>query len=194
MPDPPDGSILGRDRIYQLVCSDLPDENLWDELVEAIEALPPPVWESSPPEPGITGLETWLWHSGITTAGPVTVTWTDGTSGRTFTLEGRAWVGTIEWDTGDGTTVRADATDHAAGRSVGGSEGEPAARHTYETSSVEAGRAAGYPVSLTITWVGEWRWRDGSGPWQSWQPMLSTADVSTADLFEVVQIVSDLQP
>ncbi len=180
--------------MYQLVCSDLPEGDVWSDLVEDIEALPPPVWESSPPEPGITGLETWLWHSGTTIAGPVSVSYTDGTTGRSFTLEGRAWVGTIVWDTGDGATVRSDALDHAAGASVGGSEPEPAATHTYETSSTDAGLTSGYPVTLTIAWVGEWRWREGSGPWQPWQPMLSTVDVTTADQFEVVQIVGSLQP
>lgn len=190
----PPGAILGDDRVYQLVCSDLPEEDLWSSLVEDIEALPPPTWESSPPEPGITGLETWLWHSGTTIAGPVTVAYTDGTTGRTFTLEGRAWVGSIAWTTGDGWIVRADAVTHAEGVIVGGSDTEPAARHMYETSSAEAGLDAGYPVGLDLTWVGEWRWREGTGAWVPWRPMLSTADVSTSDLFEVVQIVAELQP
>lgn len=190
----PPGAILGDDRVYQLVCSDLPEGDLWSSLVEDIESLPPPTWESSPPEPGITGLETWLWHSGTTTAGPVTVAYTDGTTGRTFTLEGRAWVGSITWDTGDGSIVRADAVSHAVGTTIGGSEAEPAARHMYETSSADAGLAAGYPVALDLTWVGEWRWREGTGAWVAWRPMLSTADVSMSDLFEVVQIVAELQP
>ncbi len=180
--------------MYQLVCSDLPEPSVWDELASAIEALPPPVWEASPPEPGITGLETWLWHSGNTDAGPISVSYTDGVTGRSFTLEGRAWVGTITWETGDGETVRVDALSHASGLTIGGTEEQPAATHTYETSSAEAGESAGYTVALDLTWVGEWRWREGSGPWTAYQPMLSTATASNTGQYEVVQIVSDLQP
>lgn len=189
----PPGSVLGVDRVFQLVCTDLPEDDLWDVLVEAIEALPPPVWESSPAEPGVTGLETWLWHSGTTTVGPVTTTWTHPPSGIAYSLEGRAWTGTITWRMGDGATVRADATGYATGAGLGGGETVPAARHTYQTSSASAGRPSGYPVNLTLRWVGEWRWSAGAG-WSAWQPMTSTVEVDTTTSFEVVQIVGDLHP
>ena len=192
--NPPNGSILGTDRIYQLTCASIPTPEVWNVLETASEALPPPAWEASPPGQGVTGFEFWMWFSGQTQLGPVALSWTDPVTGIAFNLQGRAWVGDITWATGDGEDPTVYALSYAAGADVGGTSEDPAITHFYEVTSSGSGFDAGYPVQIEITWVGEWRWRESGGAWNPYQPMLNTATFTTNDTYEVVQIVSVLQP
>ncbi len=102
----PVGAELGDSYVYQQVCVPVTATavSVWAALVDDIEALPEPIATTSPSAMGITGLDTWFWFDGVTQAGPVAVSWTDGTTGVTFDLEGVAWIGTITWDTGDDAT------------------------------------------------------------------------------------------
>lgn len=192
--NPPNGSILGTDRIYQLTCASIPAPEVWNVLETASEALPPPAWEASPPGQGVTGFESWMWFSGQTQLGPVVLSWTDPVTGISFDLQGRAWVGDITWTTGDGEDPTVYALSYVAGADVGGTSDDPATTHFYEVTSSDSGFDAGYPVQIEITWVGEWRWRESGGAWNPYQPMLNTATFTTNETYEVVQIVSVLQP
>lgn len=193
---PPVGAELGDSYVYQRVCVLLTvtSDTMWEELVEDIEALPEPITETSPAATGITGMETWLWFEGATQAGPVAVSWTDGTTGVTFDLEGVAWVGSITWDMGEGSTVRSDALNHSAGATVGGSSTDPAATHLYEQTSEDYGHAAGFPLTMNVTWVGEWRWRAAGGVWEPWRPMTHSLTISSTRSYPVVQVIGQLDP
>ncbi len=194
LPNPPVGSILGTDRVYQVTCPDVRDFDVWEVLETEIEALPPLLWEASPAGQGVTGLESWMWFSGETQVGPVTLSWTDPVTRITFNLEGRAWIGDIKWSTGDGDNPTTYALTYQSGAAIGGSEAHPAVTHLYEVSSADSGFEDGYPVALEVTWTGEWRWREAGGGWTPYRPMLNTASFSTNGTYEVVQIVSVLQP
>ncbi len=94
-------------------------------------AIPTPTLSTSPITDGVTGLETWLWATG-----PDTITVT------TAPLDGYVVTGTATrtgytWDFDDGP-VQTSTT--------GGSEAEPAARHTYETKGP-------YTLRVTSTWT-----------------------------------------
>lgn len=189
----PPGVIFSVDRVFQMICTEFPIDDLWDEVVEEIERLPGLVWETSPSASGITGLETWFWHSGPTVVGPIEAAWTHPPTGITYTLQGRGWVGEAGWATGDGAILTADADTWDDGAGVGGSAEQPAARHTYERTSATAGHASGYPVSVSLRWVGDWRWSSGGG-WSPWQPMDGTHTTSASADYEVQQIIGTLHP
>ncbi len=193
---PPVGSLLGDSYVYQQVCITVTATaaSVWAELVEDIEALPESIPLTSPSAIGITGLETWFWYDGVTQVGPVGVSWTDGTTGVTFELQGVAWIGTITWNTGDGVTLRSDALAYSEAPEVGGSEEHPAVRHMYEQTSSANGFAYGYPVVTTITWVGEWRWRTAGGGWEPWRPMTNSLSRSTTRPYPVSQVIGQLEP
>jgi hypothetical protein len=168
---------------------------VWGVLVEEIEALSDARWESNPDNavsPGLTGLETWLWYSGETTIGPIEVSWSDPTVGVVFEVEGRAWTATLRWVTGDGGDVSTRAEGFGEAAAVGGSVDDPAGRYVYETSAADAGFEGGYPVEMSLGWVGEWRTRTVGGSWGPWQPMTNTyLDVFTGS-YDVWQIRSVL--
>lgn len=183
----------GRPNETERVCVDPgeAEDEVWDDLEDAVEALSDARWEASPDNavgPGLTGLETWLWYSGETRVGPLFVTWTDAGTGVVFEAEGRAWTGEMSWDAGDGTTVASEvgAFDEALG--AGGSLEEPAGTHVYETSARHAGFEGGYPVEMSLLWVGEWRYRVAGDAWSGWLPMANTSLDTFAGTYDVWQV------
>lgn len=193
---PPDGSILGTAVVYQQACVAVVDEagDVWETLVDSVEALPTPVVEASPQFEGVTGLESWFWFDGPTSVGPVAVAWTDPSVGTTFDLEGRAWIGSIGWEV-EPDVDRWTASDGFADRSaVLGSVDDPTVRHRYEVASADAGFDEGYPITMAIRWEGEWRWRERGGPWEPWRPMATTVEVVTLRPYPVLEVVGVLDP
>ena len=175
----------------------LPDpgsEGAWRAVAHAIAALADPVWSANPngtTSSGLTGLETWLWYPNPTRVGPIRVIWTDPVTGITSAVEGRGWVGTLTWGVGEGEyAVSVGSFD--AGASIGGTEAHPAAIHVYDTTSTAAGFGQGYPVSVTLLWVGETRIRPPGAPWFSWGPIGNTLTETATDLYEVVEVRSFL--
>ncbi len=169
-------------------------DEVWDAVAEAIAALADPVWSANPDgttSTGLTGLETWLWYQNPTQVGPIGVIWTDPVTGITSAVEGRGWVGTLTWGVGEGeNAVSAGSFD--AGASIGGSEAQPAATHVYNTTSTAAGFGEGYPVSVTLLWLGETRIRPPGTGWLSWTPIGNTLTDTATDLYEVVEVRSSL--
>ena len=193
---PPLGALLGDSIVYQQACVAVVDEagDVWETLVDSVEALPTPVVEASPQFEGVTGLESWFWFDGPTSVGPVAVAWTDPSVGTTFDLEGRAWIGSIGWEV-EPDVDRWTASDGFADRSaVLGSVDDPTVRHRYEVASADAGFDEGYPITMAIRWEGEWRWRERGGPWEPWRPMATTVEVVTLRPYPVLEVVGVLDP
>ncbi len=169
-------------------------EAAWDAVADAIAVLASPVWSSNPDgttSSGLTGLETWLWYQNPTRVGPIGVTWTDPATGITSAVEGRGWIGTLTWGVGD-DQYAVSAGSFGAGASIGGSEAQPAATHIYDTTSTAAGFSEGYPVSVTLLWIGDTRIRPPGGPWLTWTPIANTLTATATDLYEVVEVRSSL--
>jgi hypothetical protein len=180
----------------QTQCIDVSEsENLiWEAIVEAIQALPDPRWESDPDasvSTGLTGLETWLWYSNPSQVGPIEAIWVEPVTGIAFGVRGRGWTESITWDTSEASyEVFAAVWDEAPG--MGGSHETPAARHVYNTSSTAAGYGEGYPVSLDLLWVGEYQITVVGGVWTTWTRFVSTLTVNVPDTYEVVEVRSRL--
>ncbi len=176
------------------VVPDPGSEGAWAGVAEAIAALADPVWLANPDgttSSGLTGLETWLWYPNPTRVGPIGVIWTDPVTGIISAVEGRGWVRTLTWGVGEGeNAVSAGSFDAAA--SIGGSEAQPAATHVYNTTSTAAGFSDGYPVSVTLLWIGETRIRPPGSPWFSWTPIGNTLTNTATDIYEVVEVRSSL--
>lgn len=167
-------------------------EAAWD--ADAIAALADPVWSANPDgttSSGLTGLETWLWYQNPTRVGPIGVTWTDPVTGITSAVEGRCWVGTLTWGVGEGRYA-VSAGSFGAGASIGGSEAQPVATHVYDTTSTAAGFGEGYPVSVTLLWVGETRIRPPGAPWFTWTQIGNTLTNTATDLYKVVEVRASL--
>jgi len=64
----------------------------------------------------------------------------------------------------------------------------------YEQTSTDHGFADGFPLTMTITWVGEWRWRTGGGPWEPWRPMTNSLSIVTIRPYPVDQVIGQLDP
>jgi len=167
------------------------EDEAWDELVEAIEALSDPRWESSPDNaigPGLTGLDTWLWYSGQTQIGPVDATWADPVVGVVFEVQGRAWSGELAWSPGTGDVIDRSVTTFEEAAEAGGSKADPVETYMYEVSAADAGHEGGYPVEMSILWVGEWRTRVVGGVWSAWSPMPNTYLDTFNGTYDVWQI------
>ena len=192
-----------RDRIVdgevvetQSECIDLEEgeDEIWDELASAVAALDGPRWESNPDmslTTGLTGLETWLWYSDPSQVGPIEAIWVEPVTGIEFGVRGRGWTESITWDTGEGDH-EVFAANWEAAPGMGGTPDGPAARFLYETSSTDAGYAAGYPVSVNLLWVGEYQVRVIDGVWTNWARFASTLDVIATESYEVVEVRSRL--
>lgn len=184
-------------RIYQQECWEPTEagEAVEGQLVEDSKDLSPPLFNRNPEALGLTGLETWLWYQGETQIEPIELTWTDPVNALTFELQGRAWAESITWDMGNGDVVTSDiAATWESSVDLGGDMTNPAATYTYETSAIQAGFAEGtYPVTVTLSWAGEWRLFI-NGAWSAWTPILpGWADSGTFD-YEVTQIRSVVVP
>ena len=183
----------------QSVCLDLDgaETDAWDEIASAAEALPDPGWESNPDSrvsKGLTGLETWIWSSHETQVGPIAATWAEPVTGIVFAVEGRGWTETITWDTGDGT-YDAFAPTYFDADVLGGTPDDPPITHLYDTTSVDAGFGAGYPVALNLLWVGEYRVGidvGGGTVWTEWARVLSTFAETFPASYDVVEVRSEL--
>ena len=196
-PDDYDGWADPAGRIVQGVCWEPTEAGVAMEgqLVKDSKDLSPPLFNRNPEALGLTGLETWLWYQGETQIEPIELTWTDPVRNLTFVLQGRAWAESITWDMGNGdvaTSHMASSWESAAG--LGGDMTNPAAAYTFETSAIQAGFADGtYPVTVTLSWTGEWRlFIDDE--WSPWTPILpGWADSGTFD-YQVTQVRSVLVP
>jgi hypothetical protein len=94
----------------------------------AMRDIPPPGLGVNPPNKGLTGLDTWLWHQGAT---QVAVSASIGP----WSVTGTAYLTAVTYDTGDGASYNAGA----------GSTAEPAVRHIYETKGT-------YQLTVTGHW------------------------------------------
>ncbi|MEA2010503.1 MAG: hypothetical protein U9N78_07350 [Actinomycetota bacterium] len=180
----------------QTTCIDLDDAEteIWAEVASAVANLPDPGWEANPDghfSKGLTGLDTWLWYSNPSQVGPIDATWTHPLTGLVFGVRGRGWTESIAWDTGEGSyDVFAPAWEDAPG--VGGAADTPAAVHLYNVTSTDAGHASGYPVSVELFWVGEYRISLFAGVWTDWARFDSTLAEVFPDTYEVVEVRSSL--
>lgn len=184
----------------QTVCIDLDgaETDAWEAINSAAVALPDPGWESNPDSTiskGLTGLETWIWSSHGTQVGPITATWAEPVTGIVFAVEGRGWTETISWDTGDAAyDVFASTFFDAVG--LGGTPAEPPVTHLYETTSLDAGFSTGYPVSVDLLWVGEYRVgvdTGGGTVWTDWARVASTLAENFPATYDVVEVRSQLK-
>jgi len=180
----------------EYVCTDPTPgkEAAWDAVEAAIAALVDPQWTANPDgaiAAGLTGLEAWLWYPNTTQVGPIGVQWTDPITGVTSAIEGRGWVGALTWNAAE-AEYQVNAASFGAGGLIGGSEESPPARHRYHTASGEAGYSNGYPVSVTLLWVGETRIRPPGAPWFGWNPIPNTLTEVATDLYPVVEVRSRL--
>lgn len=175
----------------------IPDEGgetAWAAVADAVADLTDPAWTANPDgvtASGLTGLETWVWYENPTQVGPIGVTWTDPILGITSAVEGRGWVGTLTWTVNDGE-YEAHAGSFAAATDMGGTEGEPAATHLFDTTSAAAGHPDGYPVTVTLEWVGESRIRPPGAAWFTWTPIANTLTETAEDAYRVVEVRSAL--
>jgi hypothetical protein len=184
----------------QYVCIDLDDgqNDAWEATAQAAQALPDPGWESDPDpsiSKGLTGLETWIWSSHGTQVGPVATTWVEPVTGIVFAVEGRGWTESITWDTGEGT-YDVFSPDYFSAQGMGGTVDDPPVVHLYETTSLDAGYGIGYPVSIGLLWVGEYRVGvnvAGGTIWTDWARVTSTLTETFPDRYEVVEVRSKLR-
>ena len=180
----------------QTTCIDLDDAaiEIWDEVATAAADLPDPNWEANPDghvSKGLTGLDTWLWYSNPSQVGPINATWTHPLTGLVFGVRGRGWTESIAWDTGEESyDVFAPTWEDAP--DVGGAADTPAAVHLYNVTSTDAGYRSGYPVSVELYWVGEYRISLFAGVWTDWARFGSTLTEVFPSTYEVVEVRSSL--
>lgn len=192
VPGGPPGAVFAADGFaYRWVCSSL--DIAADIWAQAQRFMDPVTVDKNPSVSGLTGLETWAWYDGDPTVQPFQLVWTDPSTGFSWTLEAWAWMGNMTWEFGDGDVHVESAGDLAEAASVSGTEYQPAATHTYRTTSADAGYTGGYPFSFAATWVGEYRWSgDGGGSWSGTAPMSGSYTDSAAIAYEVLQVRSAL--
>ena len=143
---------------------------VWDEISQVAAALGVPQFEMAPPAGfgAIVGSPMLLWYSGQTQIPPITATITDPT-GVVYGVEGRAWIEQITWNTGDGSAVSSSYRSGFDDSISFGDFDNPEATYTYETTSSSQGYPidpdrcdlAFTPVSVTLTWTGEYRAVEG---------------------------------
>ena len=154
---------------YQVWCDDTYLDTVWlraqqfgvnplDIAERVVRDLPYPVARlgTNPATRGLTGLESWFWVDGYTTA-PII----DSATEFGMTVDVEATPSATSWDFGDGTTTN--------GLGLGSA---PPARsavvHTFERRA--------HPVfTLRALLVLSVRWRLNGGPWQDLDPVVRTA-------------------
>ena len=119
--------------------------DVWGRVAELI---PEAELAKSPHVRGLTGLETWAWYEGDTQIQPFGFEVTDELTGLSIGVEAWAWITTYKWDFGDGAIGGSVAYRFEEAPGAAGSEADPPARHTYETSHDDAGLAEGYPFGV----------------------------------------------
>jgi hypothetical protein len=191
VPGGPPGAVFGFDG---LVHDDTCVSETWagDVWGRVAELIPQAELSKSPHVRGLTGLETWAWYEGDTQIPPFGFEVTDELTGLSIGVEAWAWITTYRWDFGDGAVGGSVAYRFEDAPSAAGSEGDPPARHTYETSHADAGLAEGYPFGVDVTWVGEFRWWDGAG-WSGVEPMVGEAVLSEVIAYPVPEVRSVLR-
>ena len=132
-------------------------------------AIPGPQIGVSPTTDGVTGLETWMWAANPQTTVRVSVT-LDG-----FTVTGTAQLVGYQFDFGDGGSTSS---------TIGGSEAQPAVRHTYETKG-------DYTLRVASLWRGEFV-MTGPGLTTPLPVDLRTAQLTSTRPYRVVEIRSVL--
>jgi hypothetical protein len=132
-------------------------------------AIPAPQVGINPTTQGVTGLETWMWAANAQTTVGVAVT-LDG-----FTVTGTARLVGYEFDFGEGAPVTS---------TTGGTESEPAVRHTYETKG-------DYSIRVAALWRGEFVMA-GPGITTPLPVDLRTAQLTSTRDYDVVEIRSVL--
>jgi len=132
-------------------------------------AIAQPTLAASPTDVGVTGLETWLWATGPDT---VTVA-TPALNG--YVVTGTATRVGYTFDFGDGPVQSSE---------TGGTEADPAARHTYETKGT-------YRVTVASVWEAAFT-MTGPGFTDPVPIDVATAQVRTTRDYCVVEIRSTL--
>ena len=87
------------------------------------------------------------------------------------------------------------SASYAEADGAGGTPEEPPVTHLYETTSADAGFSDGYPVSVDLLWVGEYRVGvtvAGGTIWTDWALVASTLEEVFPAAYEVVEVRSDL--
>ncbi len=163
--------------------------DVWGRVAELI---PEAELAKSPHVRGLTGLETWAWYEGDTQIQPFGFEVTDELTGLSIGVEAWAWITTYKWDFGDGAIGGSVAYRFEEAPGAAGSEADPPARHTYETSHDDAGLAEGYPFGVQVSWVGEFRWWDGA-VWSDVEPMVGEAVLSEVISYPVPEVRSVLR-
>ncbi|MDX2344496.1 MAG: hypothetical protein QNL12_12565, partial [Acidimicrobiia bacterium] len=163
----------------------------WDEVAQVASAIGVPSFETAPPPHfgAVVGSPALLWYSGQSQIPPITAIVTDPT-GVVYGVEGRGWIEQITWNMGDGSSVSSShrsSFDAAVGY---GNLDNPEAQYTYETTSDSQGYPidpdrcglAFTPVSVTLTWTGEYRQVVGILN-TTWTPVPANLDIT--DTFEI---------
>lgn len=174
-------------------CVDDARQQAWDELERRIAELPPPSFDRSPRQVGVTGLETRLWYEPPARIAPVTAR-IQRPNGISYRVQGRSWIRSLTWDMGEGAVTERVISYPDSGEGGYGSSGRWLAGHTYRTTARRAGHAAGeYPIRVTATWAGQYRADLGHG-WSAWLPIPDALRVSRSFTYRVREITSVLGP
>jgi len=123
----------------------------------------------SPPNEGITGMDTWFWYQGDASSVGLTV------SIRGYSVEVRAKPVKFTWDSGDGAKGVAR---------LAGSESRPGLTHVYETKG-------DYVIQMLATWEGSYTF---SGYGVSSGGSLGSVSVTSTRPYHVFEIRSVLGP
>lgn len=152
------------------ICADPNWEEAWDQIAVTAAAIGVPQFETAPPASfgAVVGSPALLWYSGQSQIEPITATVTDPT-GLTYGVEGRGWIEQITWNMGDNTSVTSRARDAYDDAVFFGDFDNPETQHTYQHTSLTQGypidpnrcNLAFSPVSVTLTWTGEYRLIEG---------------------------------
>ena len=138
---------------------------IWEHI-----ALSAPEVHVNPDGEGVTGLATWIW-----TGGPTTAT-VDATIGE-WAVTGTAHLAAGNIDPGDSTGTHDSA--------IPGSPDDHALDHTYETKGI-------YPLAITAVWTAE---VTITGPALPATPVpIGTAALTTTRQYQVVEVVPVLLP
>ena len=190
VPGGPPGAVFGFDGlVHDDTCvSETWAADVWGRVAELI---PEASLTKSPHVRGLTGLVTWAWYEWDTHIPPFGFEVTDALTDLSIRGHGRGSPPT-SWDFGDGSVGGAVAYQFEDAPGAAGSEGDPQARHTYETSHADAGLAEGYPFGVGVTWVDKFRSWDGAG-WSGVEPMVSEAVLSDVISYPVPEVRSVLR-
>jgi len=175
----------------QVTCVEPDWEEVWNEIAEVAAAIGVPQFDVAPPDHfgAVVGSPMLLWYSGQSQIQPITATVTDPT-GVVYSVEGRGWIEQITWDMGDGSEVTSTYRDGFDTATFYGDFDNPEAQHTYEHTSDSQGYPidpdrcglAFTPVSVTLTWTGEYRTVEGILQ-TTWTPVPANLDIT--ETFEI---------